>query len=941
MLAFVRFGHPTMNPPGESTGIVIAACQSPRQARCASCLFPVGALVFIAMVKVQMTRPPAAAAKPRLFSKFLRGTFDHYSASLEGNPAFLLRKLLLWLFEKIILSEADVRQIKSVSKRGTIIYVIRNRSRLEYLLLFFVLTARGLPPPKFAHYISMYLWQSPLETLRRVVSRVVCFIENRSYPNPYETGYVARLLDNRVATLLPARHFVGLPWRFGRSTNDSLADIIQIQQRLKKPIYLLPVEFAYGRRPDREVTSLADLLMGTKETPSPLRQILMTLRNRRDTSILVGEPMSLEEEAEEASILAPHTYQRFNEIAYTVRTRCIERINRERRVVLGPVLKSQSEMIAQVLHDPELFSFLQQLSKNDEKDFVSLRRDARKMLEEIAADYNPTIVYLVNRLLKWGFKKIYADMKIHLDQLHEVRSVAREMPVVYIPCHKSHMDYLILSYLLFQNHMSLPYIVAGVNLNFWPLGPIFRGGGAFFMRRTFRGKRLYSKVFATYVEYLVREGIPIEFFMEGTRSRTGKIILPKLGFLSILLQAVKQSGKTNLCIVPVSINYEHIFEQTFYLNEAKGEKNEGENLGTMLRHRKMMGRKQGRMYLEIAKPFTLSELLVASGGRLPPDREGAMELASRLAYRVAHEINRHAIATPFAIVAAALLAHTKKGIYKSEISDGVEKILGYLRSINAPLVGISPGWIERVLERMVKEKILSTESERDEDEDEQEDEIFFFEEEKRLALTIYKNSIVHDYQFISLVALSFLGAGEPEDRQTMFDRFRTLKALLGGELIYSDRKRQSESFDRSSFNEALEFFTGHGFAEANEPRLVLNKAGRRTSRLFAGSLLDFLDSYYILAQTLWAHKKKQLSDKEWIKRAMKKGKRLHSTGEIRRLEAVHQNLISSGLKHFRALDVCETEDFFDDKKRLTVQYRVKDFTKLTELIDAIKPFIEM
>ena len=893
------------------------------------------------MVKVPTEMAAEIAAAPRWFSKFLKGTFDHYSATVFTKVPFLLRLFFRWLFGKVLLSDSDAARLKALGKKGTIIYVIRNRSRLEYLMLYWVFSRRDLPAPVFSHYISIWWWQSLMATFRRGISRVVSFAQTRRYPNPYENGYVAALLADRVATVLPARYFYGLPWRFSRKKNDPLADIIRIRQQKNLPIYLLPIEFAYGRRPDREVTGATDLLMGTKVTPSSFRQGMMTLRNRGDITILLGEPMSLEQEVEEASILAPKTAQRDNEIAYTIRTRCIQRINRERRVVLGPVLKSRSEMIEQVLHDPEIFTFLQDLSKNDEKDFIDLRRDARKMLEEMAADYNPTTVRVVVYLLKKAFGRLYVDMEIDLDQLDKVRMLAREMPVVYIPCHKSHMDYLILSYLLYQNHMSVPYIVAGVNLNFWPLGPIFRGGGAFFMRRSFRGKRLYSKIFAKYTEYLVRENIPIEFFIEGTRSRTGKIILPRLGFLSILLEAVEKADKSNLCIVPVSINYEHIFEKRFYLNEAKGKTSEGENIGTMIRNRKMIGKKQGRMYLQMAEPFTLRELLWQAGSKIPEDRDALMELASNMAYRVAHQINRHSIATPFAVVAASLLALGKKGLYLWEIKAGVSLILNYLRSIDVRIVGEQAGWIENMLGTMEKEKMITKESEDEEDPVEPEDAFYFLEEDKRLDLTIYKNLIVHHYQFVSLLSMCFLAAGEPEKPEVLFTHFCAIKNVLDNELIYSDQKVQTGEFNRRVFNEALEFFTGHGFMETVDDRVVPNKHGLRTARLFAGSLLDFVDSYYILSRTLWQSRKKEYIDKEWVKKAMKKGKRLLSTGEIRRAEAVHKNILESGLRYLRAKNICEFVPEPDESTKGSPPIRVKDFTRLQDLMETIKPFVEM
>ena len=167
---------------------------------------------------------------PRWFKGFLKGTFHHYSASLTGKFALFWRIVFSILFKHILISDADAKRILSFSKRGTIIYVIRNRSRLEYVLINYLFRKKGLPAPVFSHYIPVYSWQPLAQTLRRILARLLAIIQRQGYLNPYESGYVEKLIAKGEPTLLPARYFGGLPWRFGQS--DPFADIIRIQQRL-------------------------------------------------------------------------------------------------------------------------------------------------------------------------------------------------------------------------------------------------------------------------------------------------------------------------------------------------------------------------------------------------------------------------------------------------------------------------------------------------------------------------------------------------------------------------------------------------------------------------------------------------------------------------------------------------------------------------------------
>src|SRR5205823_6192479 len=125
----------------------------------------------------------------------------------------------------------------------------------------------------------------------------------------------------------------------------------------------------------------------------------------------------------------------------------------------------------------------------------------------------------------------------------------------------SHFDYLILSYIFHLNYLSPPHIAAGDNLSFWPMGPLFRGAGAFFIRRTFEDNELYKMVFRKYLTFLMREGYTQEFFIEGGRTRTGKILTPRLGMLSAFVNAFVQGVRRDLYFVPISIHYGRIPEE--------------------------------------------------------------------------------------------------------------------------------------------------------------------------------------------------------------------------------------------------------------------------------------------------------------------------------------------------------------------------------------------
>ena len=185
-------------------------------------------------------------------------------------------------------------------------------------------------------------------------------------------------------------------------------------------------------------------------------------------------------------------------------------------------------------------------------------------------------------ILEFMFNRIWPRLfqGVEYAGLERVTETMRQHPVVLVPCHRSHFDYLIISYLFHVNYLSPPHIAAGINLSFWPLGPLFRGAGAFFIRRSFEDNALYKTVFRSYLKFLIREGYTQEFFIEGGRSRTGKILTPKLGMLSALVDAFLDGVRRDLYFVPVSIHYGRVVEEEEYQRELGGR---GEGTGVARR----------------------------------------------------------------------------------------------------------------------------------------------------------------------------------------------------------------------------------------------------------------------------------------------------------------------------------------------------------------------
>ena len=207
------------------------------------------------------------------------------------------------------------------------------------------------------------------------------------------------------------------------------------------------------------------------------------------------------------------------------------------------------------------------------------------------------------------FNRVFEGLVVNRDDITRLRETMKTKPVVFVSCHRSHLDYLVVPYVLFTEDMVTPHIAAGVNLSFWPVGYFLRKGGAFFIRRSFRGDELYSLLLKKYIEFLLKNRHNIKFFIEGTRSRSGKMLPPAYGILKMILESYRSRSLEDIALVPVSIVYDEVFEEGSYTKELQGAKKEKESATGLLKSRKIVKRNFGKVYVRFADPLSVKEII--------------------------------------------------------------------------------------------------------------------------------------------------------------------------------------------------------------------------------------------------------------------------------------------------------------------------------------------
>ncbi|MGD8800344.1 MAG: 1-acyl-sn-glycerol-3-phosphate acyltransferase, partial [Desulfobacterales bacterium] len=453
---------------------------------------------------------------------------------------------------------------------------------------------------------------------------------------------------------------------------------------------------------------------------------------------------------------------------------------------------------------------------------------------------------------------------------------------VLIPCHKSHIDYLILSYLLYHNNMPVPLVAAGKNLSFWPMGTLFRSGGAFFIRRSFRGAVLYSKVFAEYIHKLLEEGHNIEQFIEGGRSRTGKLLMPKLGLLSILLNAFKNGACEDMIIVPIYIGYDRVLEENAYLQELEGGKKEPETLKGVIKARKFLSKRYGKIYVQFHEPISMNELLDNMGNSLAemkPKEQNA--LCRNLGYRVINAINQSAVVTAYGLVAAAILNCSRERFSYDQVMSIIDIYMGHLTSQDAKLADTlildHVRAVEHALDAFVQSKFIEPVS-KDKSIAHPE-RSYLVNSARRPFLEYYKNSCIAFFIPAAFTAQAILEKDAFQfSAADIHADYRFLQNLFKFEFAY-DIDNSPEFKVRKSIKAFIDdaILMPH---QTIPDTYNVTSSGFRSLRLFSIFLKTYFESYWIVLSFLQNNANNSIKSKDRLKKILARGNQMYKRHEI-------------------------------------------------------------
>ncbi len=794
--------------------------------------------------------------------KFLHPFFyDH-------KPGFLLGWGLYRLFKRFKFDEGMKETLRQMNREGNVVYAIKYPGHLDYLLCHYRFRTSRLPYPKLAFNINMSLFLPLSRALKILKFYATHLLRHGSLPDSFDTGFFKGAIQQGVTSLLCLVDPKGFARHFIHSEKDSIHLLLETQMAMERPIYVVPQLVLYKKTPEKDHSSIFEIFFGLGDNPGPLRKVILFLRHNRHALIDFGRPLNLKDFLENQLTSRP-----LEELSQEVRQMLIERIDAQKRVCLGPVMKSRQQVKERVLRDQEVIQAIEKMGSGNAERLKRVKKRAGEEFDKIAADYSAAYVQFAILILRWLWRRIFQDISIDKQGLATVREWARKGTLIYSPSHKSHIDYLVLNHVLYDHHMAMPRIAAGQNLAFWPMGHFLRKCGAFFIRRTFTGAKLYTRIFTSYIRALLEEGQPLEFFIEGGRSRSGKLILPQVGFLSILLNVYKEGYCNNLVFIPASIIYDRILEEKSYLKEIRGGEKEQESLKEFLKARGILKRKYGRIYIRFGQPVSLKEYLeqeVATGE----------EAAQRLAFDLIRSINRVTLVTPLALMATAILTKHRRGFHLNQLGSTTEGLSRFLTKCEIPkapsMVDLDQA-LKETISLLVGWKVVGLLEEKVDGEP-----FYFVAEEKKRELEYYKNSIIHYFILHAYVAVSLLTWREDlKTEKTLLEDYQFLKDLFKNEFVYEEGRTIEEEVGA-----ATTYFLEASYLRQSNGGYLLTGQGLKDLPLWAGLAKTFIESYWIATRSLIQRKSDNSGKSELLKNMDHLGHRLHELGLVDNLEAI-------------------------------------------------------
>ncbi|MFN8545297.1 MAG: glycerol-3-phosphate 1-O-acyltransferase [Candidatus Binatia bacterium] len=682
--------------------------------------------------------------------------------------------------------------------------------------------------------------------------------------------------------------------------------------------------------PGRRLSKL--LLLGDPRDPGLLRQAWMRWRRPERSQIVFGEAAPVSELRERWRRAGGSGAGETTGLAEFVARQAALTLERAERRLRGMRYKVPRFVHEDILARPAFRGGLARLAREIGRTEADVRREAERDLREVAATHSPYVIDVAAQLIRLLYSQGYGGVHYDRVQLERIYALAQRHPVVFLPSHKSNLDHLVLQYALHENGHPPNHTAGGINMNFFPVGPLVRRSGVFFIRRTFKDDAIYKFVLRHYIDYLIEKRFSLEWYLEGGRSRSGKLLPPRFGMLAYVVDAYRGGRSDDVVLIPVAIAYDQIQDVGDYTAEARGARKPRESFGWFVSVVRGLRRRYGDIHLRFGEPLSLAAALGPPVPGAEPDADEQNLAVQKLAFQVSDRINRVTPITPTSLVTLAMLGRGDRAMSVAEIVQALGNLLWYVRQrglpTTVPLDLDNPDGVRAVLDTLVDSGVVTCYAAGA-------DPVYAIGPEKHLTAAYYRNTIIHFFVNGAIAEVALLGAAEapgPDLRAAFWEEAMRLRDLLKFEFFFAERDRfRADVRDEVALHEPA-------WEEQLRLGATAAQAVLRRFRPFNAHrvLRPFLEAYQVVGDALARDAgAAPLAEPAFVSDCLALGTQYRLQRRIQSEESVSRVLFETALRlarNRRLLDVGTPEL---DVRRLVFATEIRDVLRRVDAIDVL------
>ena len=568
-------------------------------------------------------------------------------------------------------------------------------------------------------------------------------------------------------------------------------------------------------------------------------------------------------------------------------------LERSERAIRGARYKIPRILPSDVFADAGFHQFLTNAAQESDRPVADVRQAAARYLNELAARQDPFTLDMAIALYRAACRS-HHDAKISVldEQLARVSKTIATRPVVFLISHKSMLDTAALSLVLYDENLPAPLTFGGINLRTPGIAALARRSGVIFLRRSFRDNEIYKATFRRYIDYLIDKRFSLLWALEGTRSRTGKLLPPRFGLFNYVVESILRLKLYDVTFIPVSVAYDQITEVEDYSVEQRGRSKKPEGMTWVMRFLRR-GKSRGQIHLRFGADLTIKDIVAPEELEAGIDETRKQVLVPTLAFEVAVRMNAATPITATAIITMILLAGGNRALSLKQIQGLARAGAALMRYRKLEIVGRSDfrdaDAVRATLAELHDTGIV-------EYFDEGTERLYAIGAEQHLNAAYYRNTAIHYFILDAIVEVALLDAASAEasdPREAVIGRASELRELLKFEFYFPRRGAYRTEIERRASERAADWAASVRQGEA----AVIAELRSIRPLVAHGVLRSFVDAYRIVAEVLAARGEDPVEDDgQFVAECLKTGRQQLLQGRVFSAESISKSLYATGLK---------------------------------------------